>query len=224
MKGDLAMASCDDSVLIVDDDPDTLVALSDLLTFRLRDVRVTTRQSAIAGLEALRNTCYRALIVDLRMPEMDGLTLLRYVHQVGGRTPVVMMSGVTEWGLAKRVIEAGAFAFMQKPFERGPLAETVRLAMQCHRMRERVMHGKRRLAQLSELLRRAQSAPGSSPARDHALTRMGHAVRGGDNSIARLERLITNLTDQFRPDNDTLCLLEEEARDRSTTLLATLGE
>jgi len=213
-----------DSVLIVDDDPDTLVALRDMLTYRLRDVRVTTRESAMAALDALRNTNYRVMIADLRMPEMDGLTLLRHVHQVRERTPVVMMSGVTEWGLAKRMVEGGAFAFMQKPFERAPFAQTVRLAMQCSEMRERVETGKRRLARLSEVLRRAQSSPLSSQWADQALRQMGHAVRGGNNSIARLERLITSLTDQYRPDHDTLCRLEEEARARSTTLLATLGE
>jgi len=92
-----------DSVLIVDDDPDTLVALRDMLRYRLRDVRVTTRESAMAALDALRNTNYRVMIAYLRMPEMDGLTLLRHVHQVRERTPVVMMSGVTEWGLTKRM-------------------------------------------------------------------------------------------------------------------------
>jgi DNA-binding NtrC family response regulator len=54
--------ACPDSVLIVDDDPAILVALSDMLMYRLRDVRVTTRESAITGLEALRNTNYRVLI------------------------------------------------------------------------------------------------------------------------------------------------------------------
>ena len=83
-----------------------------MLMYRLPDVRVTTRESAITGLEALRNTTYRVLIADLRMPEMDGLTLLRQVHQVREHTPVVIMSGVTEWGLTKRVVEAGAFAFI----------------------------------------------------------------------------------------------------------------
>lgn len=148
-----------DSVLVVDDDPDLLVALTDMLTYRLQDVRVTTRQSAITGLEALRNTRYRVLIADLRMPEMDGVTLLRHVHQIRAYTPVVIMSGVTEWGLAKRVVEAGAFAYFHKPFERGPFIHSVRLAIQCSRMRERVEFGKRRLARLAEVLRRAQSSP-----------------------------------------------------------------
>ena len=213
-----------DSVLIVDDDPAILVALSDMLAYRLRDVRVTTRESAITGLEALRNTNYRVLIADLRMPEMDGLTLLRKVHQVREHTPVVIMSGVTEWGLTKRVVEAGAFAFIQKPFDRVQLSQTVRLAIQCSQMRQRVMYGKIRLARLSELLRRAQSMPSSSQTVDNALRRMGEAVRCGNSSIARLERLITNLTEHLRPDNETLWLLEEQAHARAKRMLETLGE
>jgi DNA-binding NtrC family response regulator len=168
------------SVLIVDDDPAILIALSDMLTYRLRHARVTTRDSAITGLEALRNTNYRVLITDLRMREMDGLTLLRHVHQVRAHTPVVVMSGVTEWGLTKRMVEAGAFAFIQKPFEGAQFAHTVRLALQCSQMRERVEFGKRRLARFSELLRRAQCSPSPSPAVDNALRRMGQAVRGGE--------------------------------------------
>jgi DNA-binding NtrC family response regulator len=130
-----------DSVLVVDDDPAILIALSDMLTYRLRHVRVTTRQSAITGLQALRSTNYRVLITDLRMPEMDALTLLGHVRQVREHTPVVMMSGVTEWGLTKHVVEAGAFAFIQKPFEGAQFAHTVRLAIQCSQMRERVAFG-----------------------------------------------------------------------------------
>jgi DNA-binding NtrC family response regulator len=213
-----------DSVLVVDDDPDLLVALTDMLTYRLQDVRVTTRESAITGLDALRNTNYRVMIADLRMPEMDGLTLLRHVRQVRAYTPVVIMSGITEWGLTKRVVEAGAFAFMQKPFEAGPFAQTVRFAIQCSRMRERVEFGKRRLARLSEVLRRAQSSPAPSQEADHALRQMGKAVRGGNNSILRLERLIINLIQHLRPHTETLSLLEEQARARAKQMFETLGE
>lgn len=147
------------SVLLVDDDPATLIALPDVLTARLQDVSVTTCESAMTGLEALRDTNYRVVVADLRMPEMDGLTLLRNIRQIREHTPVVIMSGVTEWGLAKRVLAAGAFAFIQKPVERAYLAQAVQLAVQCSDMRERVMFGKRRLARLSELRRELSPCP-----------------------------------------------------------------
>jgi hypothetical protein len=53
---------------------------------------------------------------------------------------------------------------------------------------------------------------------------MGHAVRSGNTSIGTLEQLITNLTKHFRPDNETLWLLEEQGRTRAKRMLETLGE
>ena len=88
------------------------------------------------------------------------------------------------WGLAKRVVEAGAFAFIQKPFERAAFAQTLRLSIQCNRTLRKVMQGKRRLAHLSELLQRAQSTSTSSQAFDRALRQMRHKVRDANNSIA----------------------------------------
>jgi hypothetical protein len=122
------------------------------------------------------------------------------------------------------IFEAGAFAFVQKPFERVQFAQTVLLAIQCSQMRERVMLGKRRLARLSGLLRRAQSLPSSSQTVDNALKRMEQTERGGKSSIARIERLITSLTEHLRPHNETLWLLEEQARTRAKHMLETLGE
>jgi hypothetical protein len=49
-------------------------------------------------------------------------------------------------------------------------------------------------------------------------------VRGGNSSIPRLEKLITTLTERFRPDNETLWWLEEQGRARAKTMLETLGE
>jgi hypothetical protein len=53
---------------------------------------------------------------------------------------------------------------------------------------------------------------------------MGQAVRGGNNSIARLERLIAALIDHLRTHNETLSLLEEQAQARAKQMLETLGE
>jgi DNA-binding NtrC family response regulator len=211
------------SVLIVDDDPALLVALSDMLTYRLPDVRVTTRESAITGLEAVRNTNYRVMIADLRMPEMDGLTLLRHVHQVREHTRVVIMSGVTEWGLMKRVVEAGAFAFIQKPFERGPLAQIVRLAIQCSQMRERVLAGTNRLARMTEILRKVESRP-SSAALQHAFIRMTEGTDRGKISIVKLKQVILGATQTLHQYNGTLQSLEDEGRTRAKRMLETLGE
>ena len=130
------------SVLVVDDDPTTLIALPDMLRSRLPDVTITTCDSALTGLEVLHDANYHVLLADLRMPEMDGLTLLREVRHIRQHMPVLIMSGVTEWGLAKRVIEAGAFAYVQKPVERGYVAQAVRLASSAAECKNRSDLGK----------------------------------------------------------------------------------
>lgn len=57
--------------------------------------------------------------------EMDGLSLFRTGRHEPDHMPVLSLSGVIEWGLAKGVIEAGAFAFTQKAVERGRMTQSV---------------------------------------------------------------------------------------------------
>jgi DNA-binding NtrC family response regulator len=212
------------SVLVVDDDPATLIALPDMLMSRLQDVTVTTCESALTGLEALHDTKYRVLIADLRMPEMDGLTLLRKVRHIRQYMPVLIMSGVTEWGLAKRVIEAGAFAFIQKPVERAQVAQSVRLAIQCSRMLEQVRFGKRRLARLSELLKRAHGLPCLSHHMRDAVTRMEQGQQRGTVAVAHIERVISRVTEALGKQSETLRSLQEDARTQAKIMLQALGE
>jgi DNA-binding NtrC family response regulator len=141
------------SVLIVDDDPATLVALPDIITTRIPGASVTTYESAIMGLEALRTSDYEAVAAYVRTPEMDGLTLMCKVRQIREYTPVVVMSSITECCLAKRMLEAGAFAVIQMPFDHTELTSAIWLAVQCSKLRERVARGERLLTRLSVLHR-----------------------------------------------------------------------
>jgi len=117
------------SVLIVDDDPVTLAALPTTLSIHLRDVSVSTCVSGLLGLERLRAMAFGAILADLHMPGMDGLTFLHKVHEIRRHTAVVMMSGAAEWGVAKRALEEGAFAYVQKPINRGLLTQAACLAL-----------------------------------------------------------------------------------------------
>ena len=212
------------SVLVVDDDPTTLIALPDMLRSRLPDVNFTTCDSALTGLKVLHDANYHVLLADLRMPEMDGLTLLREVRHIRQHMPVLIMSGVTEWGLAKRVIEAGAFAYIQKPIERGYVAQAVRLALQCSRMQEQVRFGKRRLARLSELLKRAHALPCLSHHMRDAVIRMEQGQQRGSVSITKIERVISRVTEALGKQNETLRSLEDDAHTQAKIMLQTLGE
>ena len=211
-------------VLIVDDDPVTLAALPTTLSILVPNVGVSTCESALAGLGQLRTTDYRMILADLRMPEMDGLTFLRKVHEIRPNTPVVLMSGANEWGLAKRVLEEGAFAFVPKPIHRGQLAQAVRLAVQCSHMRDRVRFGRRHLTHLSEVLKRAQAGPSSSQIGQDARRRMEQGKRRGTASIVQIERVIGTVLEHLRSHNETLRVLEDHAHAEARSLLDSLGE
>jgi len=71
-------------VLIVDDDPALLQALPETLRLRMNGVTVDTADSAVAALERISARDYDAIVTDIRMPGMDGLTLLA---EIAGRRP-----------------------------------------------------------------------------------------------------------------------------------------
>jgi PAS domain S-box-containing protein len=102
------------SILAIDDD----VAILRNYAVFLEDCGfdVTTADSGRRGLELFAQHRHDAVLVDLRMPEVDGLTVLR---SITGRTdtPVIVISGTGEIGDAVEALRLGAWDFLQKPIE-----------------------------------------------------------------------------------------------------------
>ncbi|MDX9886465.1 response regulator [Thauera sp.] len=101
-------------VLVVDDDPDVRTMLSEYLS--THGLEVATADCGAAMLEALARAVPDVVLLDLRLPGEDGLTLLRYLrqrHAVG----VLIVTGVGE--VVDRVVglEMGADDYIAKPFE-----------------------------------------------------------------------------------------------------------
>src|SRR3989454_405105 len=89
-------------VLIVDDDPALLQALPEALRLRMNGVTVDTADSAAAALERISARDYDAIVADIRMPGMDGLTLLAEILGRRPDTPTLMITGHGEYDLALR--------------------------------------------------------------------------------------------------------------------------
>src|SRR2546426_2538624 len=102
-------------VLIVDDDPALLQALPETLRLRMSEVTVDTAASAAAALERITARDYDAIVTDIRMPGMDGLTLLAEILARRPDTPTLMITGHGEEDLAVRALRGGAYDFIQKP-------------------------------------------------------------------------------------------------------------
>src|SRR5947209_15231917 len=105
-------------VLIVDDDPALLQALPETLRLRMNGVTVDTADSAAAALDRIGARDYDAIVTDIRMPGMDGLTLLAEILGRRPGTPTLMITGHGEEDLAVRTVSRGANDIIQKPIDR----------------------------------------------------------------------------------------------------------
>jgi FixJ family two-component response regulator len=102
-------------IAIVDDDPSVLKALTRLL--RSRTLYARTYESAQAFLAALPAGLPECLILDLQMPEMNGLELLQHLTRRGIRVRTIIISAHGDLGVRERCTSAGAFAFLSKPLQ-----------------------------------------------------------------------------------------------------------
>jgi DNA-binding NtrC family response regulator len=102
------------SILVVDDEPGMRAALSEALT--RSGYSVLTATDGIEALEKVKRGAFDLVITDVRMPQMNGLEVLREVRRVSPKTHVVM---ITAYGTVPSAVEAmkeGAFDYLLKPF------------------------------------------------------------------------------------------------------------
>src|SRR2546428_6568317 len=125
-------------VLIVDDDAALLQALPEALRLRMREVTVDTADSAAAALDRIAARDYDAIVTDIKMPGMDGLTLLAEIRGRRPDTPILMITGHGEYDLAVQALRGGAYDFVQKPIDRDSFVASLYRAIQTHALIRRV--------------------------------------------------------------------------------------
>ena len=114
-------------VHIIDDDDDARESLAFLLS--TADVEVHTYESAVAFLAALPQVTGGCVITDVRMPDIDGMELLRRLRESGLSLPVIVMTGHGDVPLAVEAMKLGAIDFLEKPFDDDALLAAVRMAL-----------------------------------------------------------------------------------------------
>jgi FixJ family two-component response regulator len=104
-------------VALVDDDPNLRAACADLL--RSAGLAAQTFPSAEEFLQQACREAVRWLVLDLGLPGMGGLELLRHLRANGWSTPIICITAMSDADgkLAKRVLEAGAQTIFNKPFD-----------------------------------------------------------------------------------------------------------
>jgi DNA-binding NtrC family response regulator len=208
-------------VLLIDDDPALLQALPETLRLHLPRVTVETCVSAAVALERLQRRTYAAIVSDLRMPGMDGLALLGTLRELRPVTPVVLITAYGGWSVARKAIEAGAFDFIAKPFERDEFIHSIRSALRMYRLRQSVIAREARLGATARRLglqATVASAGGSeATATSRALIESSHQhlERGTAQSVSSLARILRQVERQesaLQRARDRVRHLQEYAR------------
>jgi PAS domain S-box-containing protein len=125
-------------ILLVDDDTALLEALSEALRRKISDLHVDVCESGVAALNLLGAHDYDAIVSDIKMPEMDGLTLLNRIQSRHPKTPVLLITGHGDRDLGVQALRRGAYAFMEKPLDREFIAAWVARAIELRQLSRQV--------------------------------------------------------------------------------------
>jgi two-component system response regulator FixJ len=86
--------------------------------------------SGVAFLKEVRHVEAGCILLDVRMPEMDGLEVQRTLHERGVAMPVIILTGHGDVSIAVRAMKAGAVDFIEKPFEKDVLLGAIKAAFE----------------------------------------------------------------------------------------------
>jgi two-component system response regulator FixJ len=114
-------------VYVIDDDE----GLRESLAFLLRSaaLEVKSFDSAKAFLDVLPDAALGCVITDVRMPDMNGIELLRRLKELKTGVPVIVITGHGDIALAVEAMKIGAADFFEKPFDDDLLLASVRAAL-----------------------------------------------------------------------------------------------
>jgi DNA-binding response OmpR family regulator len=115
------------SLLVVDDEPAVVDVLRDF--FQEQGFSVTCALNGRDALVLASLTRPDAVILDIRMPDVDGAQVLRDLRDLDDSIAVVMLSGADDENLARALLAAGAFDYVRKPFALDNLEQIVSLAV-----------------------------------------------------------------------------------------------
>ncbi len=121
-------------ILVIDDETGIREAIR--MTLEYEGYKIEEARSGQEGLDKAARTPYDAILLDIKMPILDGIEVLENLREQKIMTPVVMVSGHGDVHTAVECTKRGAFDFLEKPLNRDKLLLTVRNAVRQRSLEE----------------------------------------------------------------------------------------
>ncbi len=117
-----------EKILLVDDEEDFTSILSKRL--KNRGIEVMTASSGKVALELAREHSFDAIVLDMQMPEMDGIETLNRLMQIDPEHRVIILTGYGTVGKGIEAMKSGAMDFLEKPADINELMDKISVAAQ----------------------------------------------------------------------------------------------
>src|SRR3989475_848080 len=195
-------------ILVVDDEESIQMLLREALT--TGGYHVTCVGSGVKALEAMRGHLFDAALVDIRMPEMDGLTFLREVKRQDESIEVVIMTGYPTVSTAVEALKEGASDYLPKPLIMDELRHLMTRLMERRFLRREVNALRSRLGEqlaVNELvgsspaMQRIKDVIGKVAVTDSPVLIEGESGTGKELVAAAIHRLSARAKGPFIPVN-----------------------
>jgi two-component system nitrogen regulation response regulator NtrX len=121
-------------VLVIDDE--TAIREAIRMTLEYEGYKIDEARSGQDGIDKATKTPYDAILLDIKMPILDGIEVLENLREQKVQTPIVMVSGHGDVHTAVECTKRGAFDFLEKPLNRDKLLLTVRNAVRQRSLEE----------------------------------------------------------------------------------------
>jgi len=110
-------------ILVIDDEKSIRNSLKEILEYEKH--KVTIAENGMQGMEILAKDDFEILLLDIKMPEMDGMEVLEKVNEMYPELQVIMISGHGNVDTAVKAVKTGAYDFIEKPLDLNRLLVTI---------------------------------------------------------------------------------------------------
>lgn len=177
-------------ILVVDDEADLEMLISQRFRKKIKENEYHF-DFAHNGKEALEkmesNSQFDMVLTDINMPVMDGLTLLKNIHQKHGRTKTVVVSAYGDMDNIRTAMNSGAFDFVTKPIDFSDLEITIEKSL---READAIRKGEEAKSKLEEAILEKEKATQREQVKQQFLANMSHEIRTPLNAFIGMTNLL----------------------------------